>query len=151
MIDPPPFSAKALRDMNIPENLIQKIIISHCHADHDSGAFHKLIEGTQVEFLSTPTVINSFLRKYSCISNMKIQTLKKLCSIRYVKVGHSCMILGARFKFSYAFHSIPTLRFEVEFQGKKFFFSGDTFYHPEKLKEIYEKVIFSKERYEHLA
>ena len=44
MIDPPPFSSKALRREGIPPNLIEKIIISHCHADHDSGAFHKIIE-----------------------------------------------------------------------------------------------------------
>lgn len=44
MIDPPPFSSKALRQRGIPPNLIQKIIITHCHADHDSGAFHKIIE-----------------------------------------------------------------------------------------------------------
>lgn len=44
MIDPPPFSSRALRNFGISPNLIEKIIISHCHADHDAGAFHKIIE-----------------------------------------------------------------------------------------------------------
>lgn len=46
MIDPPPFAGNALKDRGIPSNLIEKIIISHCHADHDAGAFHKIIEAS---------------------------------------------------------------------------------------------------------
>lgn len=71
---------------------------------------------------------------------------------RKIKIGYPIYLLGARFIFSYSFHSLPALRFEVEFENKKLFFSCDTFYNPEKLKEIYEKKgIFSKERYESLA
>ena len=39
MVDPPAFSAIILKKMGIPSFLIGWIIISHCHADHDSGAF----------------------------------------------------------------------------------------------------------------
>jgi ribonuclease BN (tRNA processing enzyme) len=39
MVDPPPFTSKALRKMDIPPNLIDKIILTHCHSDHDAGAF----------------------------------------------------------------------------------------------------------------
>lgn len=53
-----------------------------------------------------------------------------------MKVGHPTYICGARFLFSYAFHSIPSLRFEVELKGKRFFFSSDTFYEPDKLLEL---------------
>lgn len=44
MIDPPPFSSNALRKEGIPPSLIEKIILTHCHADHDAGTFHKLVE-----------------------------------------------------------------------------------------------------------
>ena len=151
MIDPPPYSSSALRNQGIPPNLIEKIIISHCHADHDAGAFHKIIEASPIEFLSTPTVLNSFLRKYSAISNVDVKELTKLFLYRTFKVGKPIYICGARFIFNYSFHSIPSLTFEVNFKGKSFYFSGDTFYNPTKLKELYEQGIFSKERYEFLA
>lgn len=48
MVDPPPYSSRALRYQNIPPNYIEKVIITHCHADHDSGAFHKILESTPV-------------------------------------------------------------------------------------------------------
>lgn len=53
MIDPPPFAGNALNKKGIPPNLIEKVIISHCHADHDAGAFHKIIEAAQIEFITT--------------------------------------------------------------------------------------------------
>lgn len=115
MIDPPPFASVALKQKGIPPNLIEKIIISHCHADHDAGAFHKILEATQIEFITTQTIFNSFLRKYSAVSLMDIEELKQLFEYRIVKIGHPTYILGARFRFSYAFHSIPCMRFEVEF------------------------------------
>lgn len=83
--------------------------------------------------MTTQTIMNSFLRKYSAISNIEIKNLKKLFQYRNIKIGHPIFISGARFSFSYAFHSIPCLRFEVEFLNKKFYFSSDTFYNPEAL------------------
>lgn len=151
MVDPPPFSSKALRDQGIPPNFIEKIIITHCHADHDAGAFHKIIEASSVEFLSTPTIINSFLRKYSAVSEVSIEHISKLFQYRLIEIGHPTNILGARFTFNYSFHSIPALCFEIEFEGKRFYFSGDTFFNPQKLKELKDNGIFSQERYEELA
>lgn len=65
MIDPPPFSSNALRLEGIPPSIIEKIILTHCHADHDAGTIHKLIESQPVEFITTKTILGSFLRKYS--------------------------------------------------------------------------------------
>ena len=151
MVDPPPYSSKALRDQNIPPNLIEKIIISHCHADHDAGAFHKIIEATPVEFLSTPTILKSFVRKYAAISGLSTEDIKALFQYRSVAIGHPTLICGARFTFEYSFHSIPALNFSIEFQGKKFFFSGDTFYNPERLEELWQQGLFSQARFESLA
>lgn len=151
MVDPPPYSSLALREQGIPANFIEKIIITHCHADHDAGAFHKIIEASSVEFVSTPTIINSFLRKYSAVSDVSIEDISKLFQYRLVEIGHPTYILGARFTFGYSFHSIPALCFEIEFQGKRFYFSGDTFFNPERLKELRDEGLFSQERYEFLA
>lgn len=85
------------------------------------------------------------------MSQISEEEMKQMFEYRVVKIGHPTYILGGRFMFSYSFHSIPCMRFEVEFEGKKFFFSGDTFYCPPELKKLYEKGIFSRERYEELA
>ena len=152
MIDPPPYSSQTLRLQGISPMLIEKVIITHCHADHDSGAFHKILESHPIELLSTETIVMSFLRKYSAIADISICEISKLVKFRTVYIGHEVNIFGAKFNFFYSFHSIPALCFEVSFQGKKIFFSGDTFYEPKKLKEIFEtKDVFSRKRYEELA
>ena len=151
IIDPPPYSSSALRNEGIPPNLIQKLILTHCHADHDAGAFHKIVESSPIEFLTTNTIMNSFLRKYSAQSDVPIDELEKLFHYRKIKIGHSYNILGGLFTFYYSFHSIPCLSIEVEFLNKKFYLSGDTFYNPKELKKYYQQGLFNKERYEELA
>lgn len=44
MVDPPPFSMQYLKKVGIQSNLIRAVIITHCHADHDAGTFHKILE-----------------------------------------------------------------------------------------------------------
>ena len=53
MIDPPPFSTLYLKREGIPASLLTKLVLTHCHADHDAGTFHKLIESNPIEFIST--------------------------------------------------------------------------------------------------
>lgn len=151
MVDPPPYSSSALREQGIPPNFIQKVIITHCHADHDSGAFHKIVESSPVELISTRTIVGSFLRKYSALADLTPKEVQRLFQYRFVEIGHPTLILGARFTFGYAFHSVPTINFEVEFEGKKFFFSGDTCYHPERLLELRDQGVLNQARYEFLT
>jgi hypothetical protein len=49
MLDPPPFANAMLKQYAIPSSIIESIIISHCHADHDAGAFQKILESQKVE------------------------------------------------------------------------------------------------------
>lgn len=152
MVDPPPYSSQTLRLQGISPMMIEKVIITHCHADHDSGAFHKILESHPIELLSTETVVMSFLRKYSAIADISIFEISKLVKFRTVYVGHPVNIFGAKFHFFYSFHSIPAICFEVHFQDKKIFFSGDTFFDPPKLKQIFEtKDVFPRKRYEELV
>ncbi len=39
LVDPTPFTTLHLKKQGVPDNLIDYIIISHCHADHDAGVF----------------------------------------------------------------------------------------------------------------
>ena len=151
MIDPPPYSSRVLRNQGIQPSFIKKIIISHCHADHDAGSIHKIIEADSVEFISTMTIMSSFLRKFSAITDLTTSEISKLFQYRTVKIGQPYYLLGAKFVFFYSFHSIPTLGFQVSFKGKSFYFSGDTFYDPPKLEELFKAGVLSEERYKFLA
>ena len=49
MVDPPPFSTYWLKKIGISSVLIDAVILSHCHADHDSGVFQKILDFQRVE------------------------------------------------------------------------------------------------------
>lgn len=49
MVDPPAYSSDRLKLLGIPSILIVAVIISHCHADHDAGAFHKILDNQTIE------------------------------------------------------------------------------------------------------
>jgi len=50
-VDPPPFSTHILKKKGITQNVIEWMIITHCHADHDAGAFQKILESSKVEVI----------------------------------------------------------------------------------------------------
>ena len=134
MVDPPPYASFHMDQMGIPSVLISAVIISHCHADHDAGTFHKILYDTRVEVITTKTIMHSFLRKYSAISKMSIDQLKNMFIFRPAIIGTTINIYGGKFKFFYSLHTIPCIGFEVEVDGKSIYFSGDTFYHPQQLQ-----------------
>jgi len=74
MVDPPPFSSQGLEGFGIPPNLIDRIIISHCHADHDSGAFQKILHTTRVEVVFHINLDCNYSNDYGVI-------LKKILSV----------------------------------------------------------------------
>lgn len=51
MVDPPPFSNDYLKKMGINPDKISAIIITHCHADHDAGAFEKILFEKKIEVI----------------------------------------------------------------------------------------------------
>ena len=55
MVDPPPFSNDYLKKMGINPDKISAIIITHCHADHDAGAFEKILFEKKIEVINTNT------------------------------------------------------------------------------------------------
>lgn len=151
MVDPPPFSSLALKKLGIPSILIEWIIISHCHADHDAGTFQKILDATRVEIITTKTILDSFIRKYSALSGMSYSIISMLFKFRPVIVGAPLSLNGATFRFFYSLHSIPCLGFEVFLQDKSIFFSGDTFFDPKKMLDMHKAGFLSLKRYESLA
>lgn len=150
MVDPPANSTFWLKDSNINPKLIDSIILTHCHADHDAGSFQKILEETRVRIYSTPTVMESFVRKYSALTRIPASTIMKMFYFCPVKIGPSYNIHGAVFKFHYTLHSIPTIGFRFIYRNKSFIYSSDHLNDPSIIKKFYEDGVISKERYEDL-
>jgi CRP-like cAMP-binding protein len=140
MVDPPVNSTEWLEKSNVNPKLIDSIILTHCHADHDAGTFQKILEEGKVTIYATRTVINSFLRKYSALSDEPVTYLSKLFSFH-----------GGEFKFFYTLHSIPTVGFTLKFQDQTFVYSSDHQGDPEVQKKLFDEGIISKERYKELS
>ena len=76
MIDPPPYSSATLEREGIRPRMIVGIILTHCHADHDAGAFQKVLTGSPVVVITTPTIYKSFIRKYAALSALSPALLR---------------------------------------------------------------------------
>ncbi len=151
MVDPPVNSTEWLEDSNVSPKLIDSIILTHCHADHDAGTFQKILEEGKITIYATETVMMSFLRKYSSLSNVDISYLMRLFHFHPIKVGKPVFIHGGRFDIFYTLHSIPTIGFKMEFQDQSFVYSSDHNNDPENHKKLLDMGILSRERYEELT
>ncbi len=148
MVDPPVNSTEWLQDSNVTPKLIDTIILTHCHADHDAGTFQKILDEGKTTIYSTETVMMSFLRKYSALSNIPISYLLKLFDFHPIKIGKPVFIHGGRFEMFYTLHSIPTFGFKMAFQDQTMVYSSDHNNDPEIHKRLYDSDTISKERYE---
>lgn len=150
MIDPPVNTTEWLIDSNVSPKLTKSIILTHCHADHDAGTLQKILEEEKVTVYSTKTVINSFIRKYSALTNVSPDYLKQLFNFHEVKIGKPIYINGAQFIFRYSLHSIPTIGFTAKLNGKTFTYSSDHNNEEELHKKLLADGILNRERFNEL-
>jgi len=146
MIDPPPYSLATLKNEGINSSLIIGIILTHCHADHDAGAFQKILEGRQIVFIATPTIYKSFITKYSALSGLPEALLRYSHRHRPAIIGKPFKLHGATLYFSYSLHSIPCVSFVVKWKDKSMAFTGDTLLHPPSIEKMENLGILSKSR-----
>lgn len=146
MVDPPVNSTEWLRDSNVNPRLINSIILTHCHADHDAGTFQKILEEGKVTIYTTETVMHSFIRKYNALTQIPVKELFTLFDFVPVIIGRTYLINGAEFRFHYALHSIPSLSFEFFYQDQSFIYSSDHLNDPERFKELHEKKVLTDSR-----
>ena len=109
LIDPPVDTTQHLRESGVMPKIIDGVILTHCHADHDSGVFAKLLEEGRTRLYTTPTILASFLKKYSALSGIAEEDLRRTFSYSPIRIGHPTAINGAELFFFYTLHSIPTL------------------------------------------
>lgn len=150
MVDPPVNSTEWLLESHVNPKLIDSIILTHCHADHDAGTFQKILEEGRVAIYTTKTIMNSFLRKYAAFSGEDVEQLKTLFEFRPVYMGRPFYLHGGEFQITYSVHSIPTIGFRLSFQGKSFVYSSDHQGDPEVQKEMLHKGVIDERRYEQL-
>eukprot|EP01114_Cavostelium_apophysatum_P020013 TRINITY_DN6597_c0_g1_i1.p1 TRINITY_DN6597_c0_g1~~TRINITY_DN6597_c0_g1_i1.p1 ORF type:complete len:504 (-),score=157.21 TRINITY_DN6597_c0_g1_i1:413-1924(-) len=136
MVDPPLNSRGFLQQSGVPSRLIDCVIITHCHADHDQGTLQKILEESQVTLMTTPTIMNSFLKKYSALTGLTEDFLRRLFIFRPIILAEPIRFNGGEFRFFYSIHTIPCIGFEVYYGGKSIYFSGDTCYDPALIQKM---------------
>ena len=146
MVDPPPFSSATLEREGIRPQTIIAILLTHCHADHDAGAFQKVMTGSRVAIITTPTIYKSFIRKYSALSGLKQNLLRHSHRHRPAIIGQPLRFQGAVFHFTYTLHTIPCISFKVEWRGRSIVFTGDHMNIPTEINRLEEKGVLSKQR-----
>jgi hypothetical protein len=150
MVDPPPYSSATLEREGIRPQTIIAIIITHCHADHDAGAFQKVLTGSKVAIITTPSIYKSFIRKYSALSGLSPGLLCRSHRFRPAIIGQPLYFQGATFRFTYTLHTIPCVGFQVEWRGKSIVFTGDHLNLPPLLDELQLSVrVLSLRRHGH--
>ncbi len=146
LIDPPVDTTQHLRESGVMPKIIDGVILTHCHADHDSGVFAKLLEEGRTRLYTTPTILASFLKKYSALSGIAEEDLRRTFSYSPIRIGHPTAINGAELFFFYTLHSIPTIGFEAYYGGKSLAFSSDTLYDPDAIRALSDKGVITPER-----
>lgn len=146
MIDPPPYASATLEKEGIRPRMIVGIILTHCHADHDAGAFQKVLTGSPVVVITTPTIYKSFIRKYAALSALSPALLRHSHRFKPAIIGQPLRFQGAAFRFTYTLHTIPCVGFRVEWRGRSMVFTGDHFNSPPALDKLQETGVLSKAR-----
>lgn len=150
LIDPPVHTTAWLKRQGINPRSIEDIVLTHCHADHDSGTLQKILQEGRVRLHTSPTILHSFARKYRALTGLTQSQFLSLFDFHPVMLDESVNIAGAGFRFQYRFHPVPTLGFEVFFRGKSFAYSCDTLWDPEVLQKLADEGLFSPSRAEDL-
>lgn len=150
MVDPPVNATEWLERSNVSPKFIDSIILTHTHADHDAGTFQKVLEESRITVYTTRTIMGSFLRKYAAFSGESPEFLQKLFTFHPVYMGRPFYLHGGEFQIYYSLHSIPTMAFKLNFQGKGFVYSSDHQADPEIHRKLLDDGVIERERYEQL-
>ncbi len=150
LVDPPLGSTDLLVANGIAPKLIDAIVLTHCHADHDSGTFQKILEEGRVVVYTSAVILGSFLRKYSALSGLDEDFLRRTFVFRPVRIGASVPVHGGELRFFHPLHSIPTIGFEAYYGGKSLVFSADSLYDPQRIEKMVEDGWVTRERADRL-
>ncbi len=146
LVDPPMGATELLAANGIAPKMIDGVILTHCHADHDSGTFQKILEEGRIAVFTSVTIMGSFLRKYSALSGLDEDFLRRTFIFRPVRMGAGIPVHGGELRFFHSLHSIPTVGFEAYYGGKSLAFSADTLYDPERIQAMVDAETITPQR-----
>ncbi len=151
MVDPPVNSTEWLIDSHVSPKLIDSVILTHCHADHDAGTLQKILEEGRINVYTTRTIMGSFLRKYGALAGVSEEYLQKLFHFHPVRIGEPVFIHCGRFEFQYSLHSIPTVGFRLSYGDRSMVYSSDHNNDPELHRKLRDQGVLSPYRYRQLS
>jgi CRP-like cAMP-binding protein/ribonuclease BN (tRNA processing enzyme) len=133
-----------IHDVDVPS-----VLLTHCHADHDAGMIRAVIHQRRLRLMTSRVVFGSFLRKTRALTGCDIRQ-----HLDFVEInpGDTVTVENARIVASSAFHSIPTIRFEVVFRDSelkrdmKIAYSADTCLDRAKIETMYRRRIIDRKR-----
>ena len=94
--------------------------------------------------------MNSFIRKYSLLTNLEEDFLNTLFIARPAIVGEPIFINGGEINVHYTMHTIPAIGIVAKFCGKSIYYSGDTCYDDELIEKMHTEGVLTDERKEML-
>ncbi|MBI4871171.1 MAG: MBL fold metallo-hydrolase [Candidatus Riflebacteria bacterium] len=150
MVDPPVDSVDWLQDYDLSSKQVSSLILTHCHADHDAGTLQKILQEGRVTIYTTPTVMASFVRKYSALTQMAPQAFRGLFDFIPVRTGEPVSLHGAEATFRYSLHSLPCAGFEIKLEDKSLVYPSDTLNDPERIRKLHEEGVLSSQRRDEL-
>ncbi|HEY1098166.1 MAG TPA: cyclic nucleotide-binding domain-containing protein [Myxococcota bacterium] len=151
LVDPPIDATRLLNDADIDADLVDGLILTHVHGDHDAGTLQKALAAGRITLWTTTSIFNSWVRKWRALSNVPEAQLRSLFDFRPVRVGAPVEIHGARLLFRFTLHSIPAVGFEAHYLGASFNYSGDTLNDPAAVDTIHAAGCMDDARREALA
>ncbi len=150
LVDPPVNSTEWLKQQEINPKLIDVVLLTHCHADHDGGTLQKILSEGRVKVYTTPTVMSSFVHKYRQLVGLDRKRFEALFDFVPVSIGEPVRINGAEFIFHYTLHSVPCIGFEVYHGGKSLVYTSDTLYDPDLYHKLFELNVVGEARRDQL-
>jgi CRP-like cAMP-binding protein/phosphoribosyl 1,2-cyclic phosphodiesterase len=150
MVDPPIHSAIDLIRLGVNPKVLDSIILTHCHADHDAGTLQKIMLEGKITLYTTQTIFNSFIRKSDALTDIPATVLEQAIRFIPLTIGAPMNINGGMFEFNYSLHSIPTISLQVEFAGKTMVYSSDTHNDPAYVDTLHEHGVVDKNRQQFL-
>jgi CRP-like cAMP-binding protein/ribonuclease BN (tRNA processing enzyme) len=132
---------------------VPSVLLTHCHADHDAGMVRAILHHRTTRLITSGVVFQSFLRKARAVVGTDIRGYLDFVE---TNPGDTLAMGNARIVISSAFHSIPTIRFEVFYTDERLgkdisiAYSGDTCFDPTKIQAMHRQGIIDERRVDEL-
>jgi len=149
LVDPVMDPWAELNKLGIEDLDVPSVLLTHCHADHDAGMIRAVLHQRRIRVMTSHVVFESFLRKARALAGCDIREYLDFVEIN---PGDTLEVGNASILVSSAFHSIPTIRFEVVFRDRRskrrmrIAYSADTCLDRTKIETMYQRGVIDKKR-----